>query len=301
MEKPARNLAVDAYRGFVMLLMMAEVVQLSRVAKALPGSGFWNWLAYNQTHVEWAGCSLHDTIQPGFSFLVGVALPYSIAARIARGGGFRAMTEGRLWSRRLAERAERGKRAVPGVGPQRNDDAQLGQEPQVLQLMKAGDIEFCISASANAATLSPQAGVMSLQAYRPPRWQWAALGVLLFGYWLAWALYPAQQPGFFSGFLAHWNKGNNFGNTFDVWFLNLFPCVKPYVENSGGYLTLSFIPTLGTMILGLAAGQWLRATAPAVPMRRLLALGGGASAGHNEAAWAERLPDVLRFLVGDLV
>src|ERR1700674_1950457 len=40
--------------------------------------------------------------------------------------------------------------------------AQLGQEPQVLQLMKSGDIEFCISSSANAATLSPQAGVMSL-------------------------------------------------------------------------------------------------------------------------------------------
>src|ERR1700759_3736428 len=39
---------------------------------------------------------------------------------------------------------------------------QLGQEPQVLQLMKAGDIEFCISSAANAATLSPQAGVMSL-------------------------------------------------------------------------------------------------------------------------------------------
>src|ERR1700681_2000020 len=40
--------------------------------------------------------------------------------------------------------------------------AQLGQEPQVLQLMKAGDIEFCITSMANAATLSPQAGVMSL-------------------------------------------------------------------------------------------------------------------------------------------
>src|SRR5690349_2513068 len=29
--------------------------------------------------------------------------------------------------------------------------AQLGQEPQVLQLVKAGDIEFCFSSSANAA------------------------------------------------------------------------------------------------------------------------------------------------------
>src|SRR6266567_1799791 len=40
--------------------------------------------------------------------------------------------------------------------------AQLGQEPQVLQLVRAGDVEFCISSSANAATLSPQAGVMSM-------------------------------------------------------------------------------------------------------------------------------------------
>src|ERR1700709_1577287 len=40
--------------------------------------------------------------------------------------------------------------------------AQLGQEPQVLQLGKSGDVEFCISSSANAATLSPQAGVMSM-------------------------------------------------------------------------------------------------------------------------------------------
>src|ERR1700738_3431746 len=40
--------------------------------------------------------------------------------------------------------------------------AQLGQEPQVLQLVKSGDVEFCISSSANAATLAPQAGVMSM-------------------------------------------------------------------------------------------------------------------------------------------
>ena len=49
--------------------------------------------------------------------------------------------------------------------------------------------------------------------------------------------------------------------------------MKPYVANSGGYLTLSFIPTLGTMIFGLAAGRWLRAAAPSVPMRKLLAAG----------------------------
>src|ERR1700749_5000690 len=40
--------------------------------------------------------------------------------------------------------------------------AQLGQEPQLLQLVKSGDIDFAIISSANAATISPEAGVMSL-------------------------------------------------------------------------------------------------------------------------------------------
>ena len=83
-----RNVAVDTYRGFVMFLMMAEVLRLSAVARAFPANLFWQFVAYHQTHVDWAGCSLHDTIQPGFSFLVGVALPYSIASRVAKGGTF---------------------------------------------------------------------------------------------------------------------------------------------------------------------------------------------------------------------
>src|SRR5204862_6744496 len=40
--------------------------------------------------------------------------------------------------------------------------AQLGQEPQALQKVRTGDIDFIISASANAATLSPEAGVLSI-------------------------------------------------------------------------------------------------------------------------------------------
>ena len=40
--------------------------------------------------------------------------------------------------------------------------AQLGQEPQMLQLVKSGDIDFIISSTANAATVSPESGVMSI-------------------------------------------------------------------------------------------------------------------------------------------
>ena len=45
------------------------------------------------------------------------------------------------------------------------------------------------------------------------------------------------------------------------------------MANGGGYLTLSFIPTLGTMILGLLAGEWVRKAAPRVPLKRLLVVG----------------------------
>src|SRR3954453_6376785 len=80
-----------------MFLMMAEVLRLSRVAAASPGNAFWSVLAYHQTHVDWAGCSLHDMIQPSFSFLVGVALPYSIASRLAKGGTFGKMFGHAVW------------------------------------------------------------------------------------------------------------------------------------------------------------------------------------------------------------
>ncbi len=257
-----RNIAMDAFRGFVMFLMMAEVLRLASVAAAFPGNWFWAILGYNQTHVEWAGCSLHDLIQPGFSFLVGVALPYSIASRIAKGGTFGKLFLHALWRSALL--------VALGV---------------FLRSMRGPITYFTFEDTLSQIGLGYP--ILFMLGFRPPRWQWTALGVILFGYWLAWALYPVAGPGFdypavnvppdwqhhYSGFAAHWNKNSNLGNAFDQWFLNLFPRTSPYTGNNGGYLTLSFIPTLGTMILGLIAGRWLRASAPQVPMKRLLIAG----------------------------
>lgn len=257
----ARNVAVDAYRGFVMFLMMAEVLRLSHVAEAFPTSLFWKVLAYNQTHVEWAGCSLHDLIQPSFSFLVGVALPYSIASRLAKGATFGRLFAHAMW------------RALLLIA--------LG-----IFLRSTHSTQTYFTFEDTLTQIGLGYPFLFLLGFRSPRWQWAALGVVLGGYWLAWALYPVPGPNFswqsvgvsldwhqhynYTGFAAHWNKNANLGNTFDQWFLNLFPRTSPFVYNGGGYLTLSFIPTLGTMILGLAAGRWLRAAAPRIPMKRLL-------------------------------
>jgi predicted acyltransferase len=121
-----------------------------------------------------------------------------------------------------------------------------------------------------------------LLAHCRPRWQWIALGSILFGYWLAWALYPAPGANFdwaavgvpanwpynFTGFASHWNKNSNLGQAFDVWFLNILPRASRFTYNEGGYLTLSFIPTLGTILLGLRAGEWFRSAAPKIPVKR---------------------------------
>ncbi|MBI3417265.1 MAG: DUF5009 domain-containing protein, partial [Verrucomicrobia bacterium] len=96
-DTPKRLISLDAYRGFVMFLMAGELFRLSRISAALPDSGFWKFLAYHQSHVDWVGCSLHDMIQPSFSFMVGVALPFSIASRLNRGQTALAMTGHAIW------------------------------------------------------------------------------------------------------------------------------------------------------------------------------------------------------------
>src|SRR5580765_4779525 len=64
-----RLASLDAFRGLVMFLMLAEVMRLWTLHRAFPGSTFWSIVAFNTQHVPWQGCSLHDLIQPAFSFL----------------------------------------------------------------------------------------------------------------------------------------------------------------------------------------------------------------------------------------
>jgi predicted acyltransferase len=112
-----------------------------------------------------------------------------------------------------------------------------------------------------------------LLGLRSARVQWLGFVIVLVGYWAAFAMYPLPGPNFdweavgvpanwphhLHGFAAHWDKNSNLAWASDRWFLNLFPREKPFLFNGGGYATLSFIPTLATMILGLIAGGWLRA------------------------------------------
>lgn len=243
---PTRLTSMDAYRGFVMFLMVAEVLHLSRVAAAHP-NWFWNLLARHQTHVEWYGATLHDLIQPSFSFLVGVALPYSIASRQAKGESQSKMFAHAAWRALIL--------ILLGVF-----------------LRSVGKLQTNWTFEDTLSQIGMGYLFLFALGFRSTKIVWASLAVVLVGYWLAFVLYPLPPSGFdytavgvpadwpyhASSLAAHFNKNSNLAWAFDTWFLNLFRRATPFTNNGGGYATLSFIPTLGTMILGLIAGRWMK-------------------------------------------
>ena len=245
--RAGRLLSLDAYRGFAMFLMAAELLRVPEVAEHFPRSPVWQWLGRHSEHVGWTGCTLHDLIQPSFSFMVGVALPFSLAGRLSAGA-----TPGKLW----LHACWRG-----------------------LVLVLLGVFLRSIGREQTYWTFEDTLsqiglGYPLLFALGFARWRtvWITLGLLLAGYWALFALWPLPGAGFdysryrvpagwphhFSGFAAHWNINSNPAWAFDRWFLNAFPREQEFMGNPGGYATLSFIPTLGTMVLGLCAGRWIQ-------------------------------------------
>ncbi|HWG46134.1 MAG TPA: DUF5009 domain-containing protein [Gemmataceae bacterium] len=248
-EKPARLVSLDAYRGAIMLLMASGGLALPAVAKNFPDSSVWRFLAFHTDHVPWIGCSLWDLIQPSFMFMVGVAMPYSIASRRAKGDSEKKIAVHVLY------------RAVFLV---------------LLAIFLTSNwskgTEFVFTNV--LAQIGLGYAFLYLLLGRGLRVQLAALASILIGYWLLFRLWPLPGPDFdyhsvgwkddwqgLRGWFAHWDKNTNAASAFDFWFLNLFPSAdpnKPFLFNKGGYQTLNFVPSLATMLLGLMAGEMLR-------------------------------------------
>ena len=260
--RPERLLSLDAYRGFVMLLMISAGLNIPKVAASFKESPAWQFLASQTDHAAWRGCTLWDLIQPSFMFIVGVALPYSLAARSAHGQNF-----GKLFLRALWRSF-----ALVALG---------------IFLASSGRPTTTFSFAIVLAQIGLGYPFLWLLAWTKPRTQLIAAGLILGTYWAAFALYPLAPAGFshelaglppdwslLQGFEAHWQKNANFAAAFDGWFLNLFPQEKPFLVNAGGYQTLNFIPSLATMLLGLLAGGVLKGDrTPAAKFRWLAAAG----------------------------
>jgi predicted acyltransferase len=259
-----RLASVDAFRGLVLFLMIAEIfLQMHAVAQALPQSRTWQFFGQLQQHVDWAGASLHDLIHPSFTFLVGVALPFSLAHRLARGDDAGRLIAHAAWRSLLLVALGVFLRSV---GKPRTFFIFMDTLTQI----GLGYFPLFLIGMAVYHPAPPGTRGQAFRAALP----WVALVVILVGDWAAFALYPLPGPDFdyqavgvhpdwehhFTGFAAHWNKNSNLGTAFDRRFLNVFPQYdgRPFVAHPGGYSTLNFIPHLGTMLLGLIAGGWLK-------------------------------------------
>lgn len=259
---PTRWVSLDAYRGAIMLLMASAGLGLPQIARSHPDNTLLAMLGRQCEHAAWGGCTLWDLIQPAFMFMVGVALPWSLASRRARGATTVQLASHALW------------------------------RSAILVLLAV----FLTSAwSPRTEWIFPnvlaQIGlgypVLFLAALTRPRTQVVIAVALLAGTWLLFAVYPLPPPGFdpatvgvtpevpqFTGWAAHWNKNTNAAAAFDVWFLNLFPRIRPFTYNEGGYQTLNFVPSIATMIFGLLSGQLLRSAVPRQRQLRILMLAG---------------------------
>ena len=80
-----RYLALDAYRGFIMVMLASEGLGFS----VLKNDATWGRVAGWFDHVPWDGLVFWDLIQPAFMFMVGVAMPFALAARKAKGASER--------------------------------------------------------------------------------------------------------------------------------------------------------------------------------------------------------------------
>lgn len=246
-ESTGRVISLDVLRGTVMVLMLNEATHLHQVAESFPHSWFWSVIGFNTEHVPWQGCSLHDLIQPAFSFLVGAALPFSIAGRKMKGQSFGKMVGHAAWRAFLL--------IALGIflRSQWSHQTYLTFEDTLTQIGLGYVFLFLLGCTR-------------------VRTQVIVFLLILICFWAAFVMYPAPGPNFdyarvgvpqnweynYTGFLSHFNKNSNLSWAFDVWFLNLFPREHPFVFNEGGWSTLSFIPTLATMILGLLTGEWLK-------------------------------------------
>jgi predicted acyltransferase len=236
---PPRILSVDVLRG----LTVAGMVLVNN-----PGS--WAHVYAPLRHAEWHGFTPTDMIFPFFLFIVGVAIPLALGPRLERGAGGLALRV----LRRGAVIFALGLllHALPWFHP-----ATL-RIPGVLQR-----IGVCYAAVALLFLGSGGARGWRLQA--------GAAGALLLGYWLL--LTRVAPPGGVAGDLS---PAGNLAGYVDRLVLgpHIWQVAKVYDPEG----ILSTLPAIGTTLLGVLAGQWIRRGGPAPRVAGGLAAAGLAGA-----------------------
>lgn len=234
-----------------MFSLAASGLSLAKVAKHYPDNALLQWLKFSTTHPEWIsqfkmiGFSPWDMIQPAFMFMVGVSMPYSYGKREAMGESYRSRLR-HAWVRAIIL-------VLLGV---------------FLQSLRRPETNWLFTNVLSQIGLGY--GFLFLFVGKSFKTHLIAGLAILLGYFMLMVALPTGLEG---GMKSHFVNGASFPQRFDIWFLNLFPTVKPFLGNA--YATLNFIPALVTMLMGLVCGNLLKRDDVADTRKvRLLLIGG---------------------------
>jgi len=183
MTPAPRLISLDAYRGFIMLILASSGFGLG-VLKNYPG---WAWLAHQFDHAAWEGCTFWDLVQPAFTFMVGVAMPLAFARRHAEGATNIQIFKHVLWRAFLLILLSN---IYSNWGSTRPLKLQL---INVLSQIAIGYV-FCFLITRQSWTRQAITAVLTLA-----------------GYWAAYLLFPAPA--------GPWAQTGNIGAVLDLQFL----------------------------------------------------------------------------------
>lgn len=183
-RKPAgqqRYLALDAYRGFIMLILVSGGFGLAELAQRRPA---FTGIANQFDHMPWEWIAFWDLIQPAFMFMVGVAMPFALARRMELGA-----TQRQLF-RHVVARSFR-----------------LILMSQILISIGEGKLSFQL------INVLAQIGITYFLCYLIMqlkfRWQALIAAAILVGYWALFVAFPGTEGPFLS-------KTTNVGARIDI-------------------------------------------------------------------------------------
>src|ERR1017187_6334230 len=167
---PQRYLALDAYRGFIMVVLVSGGFGLAELAARRPA---FTGIANQFEHMPWEWIAFWDLIQPAFMFMVGVAMPFALARRMELGATGHQL----FWH--FAARSLR-----------------LILMSQILMSISDGRLYFQL------INVLAQIGITYFLCYLIMqlefRWQAAIAAAILIGHWALFVAFPGTEGPFMS-------------------------------------------------------------------------------------------------------
>jgi predicted acyltransferase len=250
-EIPKRLMCLDIYRG----LCVAGMIVVDN-----PGS---DTKAYGPImHAQWNGWTAADFIFPSFLFLVGISLVFSFCSRLQRGESRSNIFIHALWRSLILVAVGLLVNASPIIG----FDIHSFRFEGVTQR-----IALCYLAAA------------SMELWSGHRGQLIALAACIVGYWAILRFVPI--PGY--GVPGHDIPFMDPDRNLPAWLDRKLFMGHLYNGSRDPEGIIHTIPAVGTTLIGVLTGHWLRSTkAPAIKAASMLLLGViGLSAGLFWDRW----------------